>query len=99
MVHAWPKHAGTKRLRSDVLPAGSRAGSLVQWLKCVDTARPPVRSLLFNTALDDGRVLGRRDGVVGGGEDALGGAALAVARGLDVDLLGRHGWFGLVGWW
>lgn len=35
-------------------------------------------------------VLGRRDGVVGGGEDALGGAG-AAAVGLDVDLLDRHG--------
>ena len=40
-------------------------------------------------AAHDGGVLGRGQGVVGGSEDALGGA-LAVAGGLDVDLLWGH---------
>ena len=43
-------------------------------------------------AADDGGVLGRGQGVVGGGEDAL-GSARAVAGGLDVDLFwGHHLW-------
>lgn len=39
-------------------------------------------------SLDHGRVLGRRQGVVGGRENTL--RLAAGARGLDVDLLGRH---------
>lgn len=40
--------------------------------------------------LDHGRVLGRRQGIVGGAEIALLDALARAQTALDVDLLGRH---------